>query len=120
MAQPVADIDAAVEAAVSRGLIQPAKTVDDHAMGVFYDLDAFVGGLHELRAAFNGPQWLHACAVKTNPLAAMLRLARERGHGAESTVAKSELRLPHRKLDRLAWIHPEVDAETRGNQEVNL
>ena len=44
----------------------------------------------------------------------------ERGHGAESTVAKSELRLPHRKLDRLAWIHPEVDAETRGNQEVNM
>ena len=82
-----AAVDNAVTAAVSRGLIKPASTMDEHSLGLFYDLDAFCDGLADLRAAFPEPQWLHACAIKTNPLSAMLRLARDRGHGAECATS---------------------------------
>ena len=80
-------LDNAVAAAVALGLLKPAETIDDHSFGLFYDLDAFCNGLASLRAAFPEPQWLHACAIKTNPLAAMLRLARDRGHGAECATS---------------------------------
>ena len=36
-----ASVDAAVHGACARGLLGPAKSVDDYPLGFFYDLDAF-------------------------------------------------------------------------------
>ena len=77
-----ASVDAAVRGACARGLLAPAKSVDDHPLGFFYDLDAFEANMASLRHAFP-PHWHHATAVKTNPLSALLRLTRDAGHGAE-------------------------------------
>ena len=65
-----------------RGLLAPATTLDDQPLGFFYDLDAYEATLASLREAFPA-HWFHASAVKTNPLAGVLRLARAAGHGAE-------------------------------------
>jgi len=75
-------VDRAVRGACARGLLRAAETVDDHACGFFYDLDAFRSNLDALRDAFP-EHWMHAMAIKTNPLAATLQLARHAGHGAE-------------------------------------
>ena len=77
-----ASVDAAVRGACARGLLATAKSVDDHPLGFFYDLDAFEANMASLRHAFP-PHWHHATAVKTNPLSALLRLTRDAGHGAE-------------------------------------
>ena len=77
-----ASVDAAVHGACARGLLGPAKSVDDYPLGFFYDLDAFEANMASLRHAFP-PHWHHATAVKTNPLSALLRLTRDAGHGAE-------------------------------------
>ena len=65
-----------------RGLLKPAKELDDHPLGLFYDLDAFRANMADLRQAFPS-HWLHATAIKSNPLAATLKLALAAGHGAE-------------------------------------
>lgn len=76
------DVDTAVRGACARGLLTPASTLDDHPLGFFYDLDAYEACLASLRSAFPS-HWLHATAVKTNPLAGLLRLSLAAGHGAE-------------------------------------
>lgn len=76
------DVDAAVRGACARGLLAPASTLDDQPLGFFYDLDAYEACLASLRAAFPS-HWLHATAVKTNPLAGLLRASLAAGHGAE-------------------------------------
>lgn len=68
----------AVLAAMRRtGLIGAEKPA-----AIFYDLDVFRAAIGCLRAAFP-PGALHAIAVKANPLAGMLRVARDSGMGAE-------------------------------------
>ena len=79
------DVDAALRGACRRGLIATPKGLDDHPLtthAFFYDLDEFDSNLAALRQAFP-PHWHHATAVKTNPLAAMLRRSLAAGHGAE-------------------------------------
>lgn len=79
---PIA-LDSAVRGAIRRGLIQPVTSIDDHSAAAFFvDLDAFQDNMKVLRDAFP-PHWLHCMAIKTNPLAATLTLARAAGHGAE-------------------------------------
>lgn len=75
-------VDAAVHGACARGLLAPAATLDDHPLGFFYDLDAYEACLASLRTAFPS-HWLHATAVKTNPLSGLLRVSLAAGHGAE-------------------------------------
>ena len=79
------DVADALRGACRRGLIAPANSLDDHPLtthAFFYDLDEFDSNLATLRQAFP-PHWHHATAVKTNPLAAMLRRSLAAGHGAE-------------------------------------
>jgi diaminopimelate decarboxylase len=71
-----------VAAAVKREYLVPATTLDSQPYGFFYDLDAYRSNNQELRDSFP-EHWHHATAVKTNPLAAMLQIARKDGHGAE-------------------------------------
>ena len=47
-----ASVDAAVHGACARGLLGPAKSVDDYPLGFFYDLDAFEANMASLRHAF--------------------------------------------------------------------
>ena len=83
MPTPDSSIDEVVAAAVAEGLLAPAADISDTCQyALFYDLDAYKQGHAELRAAFPS-HWHHATAVKTNPLAAFLKLALSAGHGAE-------------------------------------
>ncbi|CAJ1352161.1 unnamed protein product [Effrenium voratum] len=77
-----ASLDLAVRAAVEQGLLAPPKTIEDKPVALFYDLNLWEANLRALRDAFP-EHWLHALALKTNPLAAMLRIARDLGFGAE-------------------------------------
>lgn len=72
------------------------ETVDDHPCAFAYDLDAFEANLLACRKAFDnaaqtGTQFLHAVAVKNNPVAGLLELCRDAGHGAEC-ASLSEVR----------------------------
>ena len=105
---PEASIDAAVHGACARGLLGPAKSVDDYPLGFFYDLDAFEANMASLRHAFP-PHWHHATAVKTNPLSALLRLTRDAGHGAECaghTTKRHHVGCrPHFCESAIGWTH---------------
>lgn len=52
-------------------------------VGLFYDLGAWQNNLESCRDAF-GAGFLHAMAVKSNPLAEMMEIARDLGFGAET------------------------------------
>jgi diaminopimelate decarboxylase len=72
----------AVKGACRRQLLCNAKTLQDHSMGFFFDLDSFEANLGALRSTFP-PHWHHAMAIKSNPLAALMRLGIASGHGVE-------------------------------------
>jgi len=72
----------AVRGACQRGLLCQAQALHDHSSGFFFDLDDFEANLGALRAAFP-EHWHHAIAIKTNPLAALMRLGLAAGHGIE-------------------------------------
>lgn len=58
--------------------------IEEKRFAVLYDADAWESNLRVLREdAFGGAHFLHACAVKTNPLEWFLRRAQALGHGAE-------------------------------------
>ncbi|CAK9062874.1 Diaminopimelate decarboxylase (DAP decarboxylase) (DAPDC), partial [Durusdinium trenchii] len=60
------------------------RAVDDKPLAMLYDAAKWEENLAELRdKAFAGEHFVHACAVKTNPLEWFLRRAKELGHGAE-------------------------------------
>ncbi|XP_022781041.1 uncharacterized protein LOC111322232 [Stylophora pistillata] len=76
----------ALSAAISQGILgspsliyKPGKP--KHA-GLFYDLDEFESGLNRAEEAF-GEDFLHAIAIKANPVSAMLKIILEKGHGLE-------------------------------------
>jgi len=53
-------------------------------LAILYDIDAWEQNLKVVREdCFSESHFLHACAVKTNPLAFFLKRAYEHGHGAE-------------------------------------
>jgi len=94
-------LDVVVRAALQQGHLawdSANETVDDHAAALAYDLDAFEANLSACRKAFDaaaepssGTQFLHAVAVKNNPLAGCLEICRDAGHGAEC-ASLSEVR----------------------------
>lgn len=76
-----------VAGAVQQGLLHHVgecyeDTQEYSPMAVFYDIDAWESNLLGLREAF-GKGFLHACAVKTNPICWFLRREKELGFGAE-------------------------------------
>lgn len=75
-------LQAAVEGAVRRGYLSPPVELQDQPCGYFYDIAAYRRNMASLRDAFPG-FWHHASAIKTNPLAGMLKIALADGHGAE-------------------------------------
>lgn len=75
-------IPVVVRAAVGRGLVRAPVALEDKPVALFYDLAAYERSLTALRDAF-GPNFLHAVAVKSNPMCTLLRLARGAGHGTE-------------------------------------
>jgi len=100
----------AVHAAVEQGLLcdaaQPVEAIGSDAsallaavrskpMALLYDADRWEENLRVLREdAFPGDRFLHACAVKTNPLAHFLGRAKALGHGAEcASISEVELSL---------------------------
>lgn len=72
---------AVVRQALKEGLVSAR-----HPAAVFIDLPAYQQKLVELSEAFPQPA-LNALAVKTNPLIKMLRMAAEKGFGAECASA---------------------------------
>jgi len=89
-------LDVVVRSALSRGHLS-ADTVDSYPSAMAYDLDAFEANLSACRAAFcmppasSGTSFLHAVAIKNNPLAPLLEICRKAGHGAEC-ASLSEVR----------------------------
>jgi len=80
----------AIEAAVRKGLLgsgamDAEASLDSKPMGLFYDLDAWHANLDLVRAeaCFGEPHFMHACAVKTNPVSWFLKQAKAEGFGAE-------------------------------------
>jgi diaminopimelate decarboxylase len=74
--------DDVVQAAVAQQLLPAPKEIGDKPLAFFYDLDAWETNLKNMREAFPS-HWLHALAVKTNPLLSIQKLAVGLGHGAE-------------------------------------
>jgi diaminopimelate decarboxylase len=74
--------DVVVKAAVSQQLLAAPKTIDEKPFAFFYDLDAWEANLQTMRDAFPA-HWLHALAVKTNPVLGIQKVACGLGHGAE-------------------------------------
>ena len=79
-------------AAVQQGLLgngskDTSMSLDDKPLGVFYDGDAWEANLKNAREAFpKSCRFLHACAVKTNPLEWFLNRAKELGMGPSVRV----------------------------------
>ena len=73
---------AALYSAVHSGLLRAPESIEDKPLALFYDLNAWESNLANLRKLF-GSHWLHACAVKTNPVNWFLQREKELGHGAE-------------------------------------
>lgn len=88
-----ATIPAAIRHAVKEAVLpsseqQFQKIVEDGSLSrrpvaLFYDLDAWQKNLESCRDAF-GHGFLHAMAVKSNPLSEMMVMARDLGFGAET------------------------------------
>mmetsp|Transcript_5243 Transcript_5243/g.10469 ORF Transcript_5243/g.10469 Transcript_5243/m.10469 type:complete len:464 (+) Transcript_5243:109-1500(+) len=72
----------AIRALVARRLVVPAESLEDQPHVFAYDLDAYRANLAKLRSAF-APHWHHATAVKTNPVAKIMKIGLAEGHGAE-------------------------------------
>lgn len=51
-------------------------------LGLFFDLNVFEDGVRDVQQAF-GPGFLHAIAVKANPLSSILKIVKAKGLGAE-------------------------------------
>eukprot|EP00928_Gymnodinium_smaydae_P052777 TRINITY_DN36942_c0_g1_i1.p1 TRINITY_DN36942_c0_g1~~TRINITY_DN36942_c0_g1_i1.p1 ORF type:complete len:469 (-),score=107.37 TRINITY_DN36942_c0_g1_i1:150-1556(-) len=92
--------DLALASAVRQGFLGAGVDAEQNLLdgdeefkpiGVFYDADMWHANLASLRSEFpsNGggdaaaSHFLHACAVKTNPLSWFMQQARDAGHGAE-------------------------------------
>lgn len=63
-----------------------ALLTDEEPCALFYDLDQFRATLGSIRAAFPASA-THAIAMKANPLAACLIIARDMGMGCEVSAA---------------------------------
>lgn len=61
---------------------QPVYSYDRSPVADFYDLDALRGRFNEVSSAL--PNWNHAVAIKTNPIAGVLLEAKKAGLGAEA------------------------------------
>ncbi|KAJ7356027.1 hypothetical protein OS493_027424 [Desmophyllum pertusum] len=76
----------ALRAAISNGILGSPSLVYEpgrpkHA-ALFYDLDEFEAGLDRAKEAF-GEDFLHAIAIKANPVSAMMKIVLDKGHGIE-------------------------------------
>jgi diaminopimelate decarboxylase len=65
------------------GFMAEEGSLSKRPVGLFYDLDAWQRNLESCRDAF-GSGFLHAIAVKSNPLTEMMVRARDLGFGAET------------------------------------
>ncbi|KDO35443.1 hypothetical protein SPRG_00291 [Saprolegnia parasitica CBS 223.65] len=73
-----AGVASIVQRVVQHGYVDATNPVVD-----LFDMEMFLGRLHELRDAFP-PFWTHALAIKANPLAGILRHAQPLGFGLET------------------------------------
>ncbi|CAH3170962.1 unnamed protein product, partial [Porites lobata] len=76
----------ALKAAISDGILGPPSLVykpggPQHA-ALFYDLNEFAAGLERAKQAF-GKDFLHAMAMKSNPVSAVLKIVLDKGHAVE-------------------------------------
>jgi len=77
---------AALPAALAAGFLPSVDTqdsVDEKPVCLFYDLAAWRAGLRSCDAAF-GKGFLHALAIKSNPVLSMVKMAVEEGFGVEA------------------------------------
>ena len=77
----------ALAAAVQKNILGPSTSLIYEAgkpqpLGMFYDLNEFEAGLERATKAF-GENFLHAVAIKSNPLTGIIDIVRQKGHGAE-------------------------------------
>ena len=59
-----------------------AGRIQDKPLALIYDIDEWIGLQEICKRAF-GPGFLHAIAMKSNPVASMMAMARNNGLGAE-------------------------------------
>ncbi|ETW07778.1 hypothetical protein, variant [Aphanomyces invadans] len=78
-------VQAVVQEALARHVLHDANPVVD-----LFSMDAFVARLSSLKEAFP-PAWLHALAIKANPLSGILAAAKPLGMGLE-TASVAEAR----------------------------
>ncbi|KXJ11867.1 uncharacterized protein LOC110242973 [Exaiptasia diaphana] len=77
----------ALPVALQKGLIGSAKTLvpkhdEPHPCALFFDLDEFEANLQRAKDAF-GEGFLHAMAIKANPIHEMIKICKQKGIGTE-------------------------------------
>lgn len=79
-------VSAVVNAAIAQRLLS-----DDSPLINLFKWDAFQSRLANLSDAFPEPQFIHALAIKANPMRGLLRSARAQGFGAEcASIAEAK------------------------------
>ena len=81
--------DCDVPAVLARAIEMRAFDSNAAPVAIFYDENAYDDALKALLTAFPGPRWLHAKAVKSNPLRHFLRRCVDEGLGLECAVGVS-------------------------------